>query len=125
MGKKGFTLLELLIVIVIIGVLAAIGIPRYVGAIAKARKTEARATLTELRKVQQAYYSAFGSYAVVGTAGNLAVDLDGDGTPDLNWLNPESPTFDYSASVTEGLAATKIGGLSYELVNETGAFSSF
>ena len=47
--KKGFTLLELMIVIIIIGVLATLGVMQYQGAIERARGAEARQIIGQLR----------------------------------------------------------------------------
>jgi len=47
--RKGFTLLELIIVIIIIGVLATLGFVQYSAVIEKARGAEARATISTLR----------------------------------------------------------------------------
>ena len=47
--KKGFTLLELIIVIIILGILATIGVSQYQGTIEKGREAEARSILGSMR----------------------------------------------------------------------------
>ncbi|MFA5004798.1 MAG: prepilin-type N-terminal cleavage/methylation domain-containing protein [Candidatus Omnitrophota bacterium] len=63
--KKGFTLLELIIVIIIIGVLATLGFSQYTKMIEKGRAAEARAILGSLRTMQAAYYLENGIYTAV------------------------------------------------------------
>lgn len=61
--KEGaFTLLELIIVIMIIGVLATLGVRQYNTTIEKSRYAEARQILGALRKAQKAYYLQYGAY---------------------------------------------------------------
>lgn len=54
-NQKGFTLMELMIVIVIIGVLAAIGVPAYNSYVAKAKKTVCFTNLRVLNTAAQMY----------------------------------------------------------------------
>ena len=56
-GKKGFTLIELMIVIAIIGILAAIAIPQFVTYRQRAYNAEAKAELKSFYTACQAYFS--------------------------------------------------------------------
>ncbi len=70
MNRKGFTLVEVLIVVIIIGILAAIGIPQFAASIEKAKGGEARAGLGHLQTGEKVYY-AENEYYTTATA-----DLD-------------------------------------------------
>lgn len=63
MDKKGFTLVELIIVIAIIAILAMIAIPAYVGQQKKATRTEAFSNLQNLRLLEEQYFADNGEYA--------------------------------------------------------------
>jgi len=70
--KKGFTLLELIVVIIIIGILATLGFTQYTKVIEKGRTAEAKAILGQMRTAQEAYKQENGAYTA--TIGNLAVE---------------------------------------------------
>ena len=67
MSKKGFTIIELLIVIAIIGILAMIALPAYIGQQKNAAKTEAYANLQNLRLLEEQYFAENGQYALLGS----------------------------------------------------------
>jgi prepilin-type N-terminal cleavage/methylation domain-containing protein len=63
MDKKGVTLIEMLIVVAIIGILAAVAIPAYVGQTKRAARAEAYTNLQNLRMLQEQYFAENGEYA--------------------------------------------------------------
>ncbi len=63
--KQGFTITELMIAVVIIGVLATLAIPTFTGYIYKARVTEASNFLGEIKQRQESYRNEFGQYCAV------------------------------------------------------------
>lgn len=70
--KRGFTLLELIIVIIIIGVLATLGLTQYASVIEKSRGAEARAVISTLRSSCAGIWMQDGNTNSC-TAGNLGM----------------------------------------------------
>jgi type IV pilus assembly protein PilA len=60
--KGGFTLIELMIVVAIIGILAAIAIPNFLRFQLKAKSSEGKSNLAAIRTAEESYYSEFGVY---------------------------------------------------------------
>ena len=72
MKKQGFTLIELMVVIVIMGILAAVAVPKLFGMIAKSKASEVGPAAGTYIKLQQAYVSesnALGGWKLIGYSG--------------------------------------------------------
>jgi type IV pilus assembly protein PilA len=60
--RGGFTLIELMIVVAIIGILAAIAIPNFIRFQLKAKSSEGKTNLAAIRTAEESYYAEYGSY---------------------------------------------------------------
>jgi type IV pilus assembly protein PilE len=108
---RGFTLIELMVTLAILGVLTAIAIPSYSAYIVRGQRANAKAALLQTAQAMERYYTVNGSYsagagaplpAVSGTASCVAV-APSDGTP---------PTYCVSLAATAStflLSATPCG----------------
>ena len=77
-NKRGFTLLELLMVVIIIAILAAIAMPQYFRTVERSRSGEALQVLAAIRGSQLRYYAQYLAYGA-GVA-NLDIDVPANAT---------------------------------------------
>jgi type IV pilus assembly protein PilA len=61
-SKKGFTLIELMIVVAIIGILAAIAIPNFLRFQLKSKSSEGKVNIAAIRTAEESYLAEFGTY---------------------------------------------------------------
>jgi len=100
---RGFTLIELMVVIAIIGVLAAIAYPSYQEHVRSAKRADAQTALMELAQFMERYYTSNGRY----------VDAAGDG-PDLPFT--EAPRDGASKSYDLSLAGATASSYTLQAV---------
>ena len=102
-NKQGFTLLELLVVVLIIGILAAIALPQYFKAVERARAAEALSLFGTIAGAQQRYYLLKGSFT--GSYGDLDIDFEGATGGSLT-----TKSFGVSIASSSTAVATRNGG---------------
>jgi type IV pilus assembly protein PilE len=71
-NSKGFTLIELMIVVVIIGILAALAIPRFMRSTTKSKQSEAKQLLKQIYTMERAYRQEFNVYGCLGLTADSA-----------------------------------------------------
>jgi len=102
-SPRGFTLIELMIVVAIIAILAAIAYPSYQDSVRKSRRSDAIATLTDLQLQQEKWRANHTTYAPESTA-----------TPPNGLVLPTNTYYTFSISnnnaTTYTLTATAISG---------------
>ncbi len=124
--KCGFSLLELIMVIIIISALATIGIPRFIKATENTRARGAIASLKQIKAAEHIYRYKKNTYWASSGAGGIAeiaqinqeLKLDLDRRTERNW--------DYSITATANTftaTATRRSGTKQITINELGTIT--
>lgn len=126
----GFTLMELMIVVAIVGILAAIAYPSYMDSVRKARRADAKAALSNAAQALERFYTERNSY-LNATLGDGAGAIFPDHSPSdqahggayylLSITNQGAGTYTLNASPTGGMAADACGTLTLDHLGQKGS----
>jgi len=92
-GQRGFSLIELMIVVMIIGILAAFAYPSYQRYVQETRRTDGQAALMRVMQAQERYFTRTGTYST-----DLAGDLNFPADP----LESDEGFYQVSAAQCDG-----------------------
>jgi type IV pilus assembly protein PilE len=121
---RGFTLIELMIVTVVVATLAAIAMPSFMGQIRKARRAEAVEAVARIQQAQERWRSTCPTYAALITLANTPGDCN-TATSGLGIAAAANARYTYALPATSGSAyditVTAVPGSSQ--ANDTGCSS--
>ncbi len=117
---KGFSLTELLVVLVIIGILTLLALPVFMPMISKAKSTEAQVQLKHLFTLQQSYFYMYSKYSneldEIGYEQAKLVDAGGNANYKIEIINASEKGF--TASATAIIDFDKDGVFNVWQINE-------
>ncbi|MCX7704832.1 MAG: prepilin-type N-terminal cleavage/methylation domain-containing protein [bacterium] len=114
--KKGFTLVELMVVVIIVGILASVAVPIYRANIKKAMASEGAALLGSVLTAQRIYYAEHNVYTTnktvlgVDTAGNKYFTDYTVSSADANGFTASTTGTGTAAGVTVTMTYTNAAG---------------
>jgi type IV pilus assembly protein PilE len=97
-GQRGFTLVELMITVAIVGILAAIAYPSYRSQVVRSTRTEAKVPLEQLALALEKCFTRYMTYNNCAAAQAAANTMTSDGHYQLGIANITATTFTVTAT---------------------------
>lgn len=92
MNRKGFTLIEVMIVVVIVGLLTALAYPRFKKATTTTKFKEAESILKKIFQASQSFYEEYGLYPPVHDFNNATIRETSNVWTNVHGLHAHKPT---------------------------------
>ena len=118
--SKGFSLVELMIVVAVIAILAAVAIPAYHNHILRTRQADAHHCLLDLKAAQEMFHSQYNFYADLAEGGTFTnlMNCDVDDSTYYVFNITAADTFDFTAEA-DGKTGTKFANNKIRITDET------
>ena len=121
--QQGFTLIELMIVVAIIGILAAIAIPQYQNYTARAQVAEALTLMDAQKTAAVEYFNNNGSFSNYASGGTLPGTLAGKYVSTIGAGTPSGSSITFTATMNSSGVNSLISGKNITLATTDGGAS--
>jgi prepilin-type N-terminal cleavage/methylation domain-containing protein len=121
MGKKGFTLIELVMVIVILGILSAVAIPKFIDLTTEAKMSATKGALGAIRSTVAIQYAKNATSGIASFPTGITTDLFADELIPANKLNNSTSV----ATVTAAPAGTATSASGWWYITASGRVGAY